>query len=102
MRQKLVYTQGILEGVTLERFELVLTNAAPLRNMDMTNAFVLLGHQEYLKRVTNFQASVDALTKAARQTNTTALAKAYTRMTDACFDCHRHFRREQFLRSGAP
>jgi hypothetical protein len=102
MRQKLTYAQGILEGVTLEKFDLVLTNAAPLRDMSMTNAFKRLGNPDYLQRITNFQMSVDALSAAAKQANVERTAKAYTKMTESCIECHRYFRREQFTKHGAP
>src|SRR5215207_5050849 len=96
MRQKLVYAQGILEGVTLEKFDLVLTNTAPLRNMSLTNAFLLLGNPDYMKRITNFQRSVDALNVAAKNQDLEAATKGYLALTESCVDCHRLFRREQF------
>src|SRR5436190_18390085 len=65
MRLKLGYSQGILEGLTLEKFDLVITNATALRSMSVTNAFLVLGNPDYLDAVTNFQKNVDALLKAA-------------------------------------
>ena len=98
MRQKLTYAQGILEGITLEKFDLVLTNAAPLRDMSQTNAFLLLRNPDYLKRITAFQATVDGLTIAAKNKDLDGATKAYVRMTEGCVDCHKLFRREQFAR----
>ena len=98
MRQKLTFAQGVLEGITLERFDLVVTNAAKLRDMSQTNAFVLLGNLEYQTYKTNFQASVDALTVAAKEQNHQKATEAYMKMTQSCFDCHKTFRREQFIK----
>lgn len=98
MRQKLTYAQGVLEGITLEKFDLVLTNATKLRDMSLTNAFVLLGNQDYQAYKTNFQTSVDALATAAKEQNNQKATEAYAKMTQSCFDCHKTFRREQFVK----
>ena len=97
MRKKLIYASGILEGITLEKFDLVTTNAAALRDMSQTNAFLLLKNPTYLALSTNFQVNVDALTEAARAKNLPAATAAYQRMTESCVECHKTFRREQFM-----
>jgi Cytochrome C''. len=102
MRLKLTYAQGVLEGITLEKFDLVITNAAKLRDMSQTNAFVLLLNQEYLAYRTNFQASVDALIAAAREQDSQKASEAYTKMAQSCFECHKTFRREQFVKARLP
>jgi hypothetical protein len=99
MRQKLTFAQGVLEGITLEKFDLVITNAAKLRDMSQTNAFVLLGNLDYQTCRTNFQTSVDALTAAAKEQNHQKTIEAYMKMTQSCFDCHKTFRREQFVKA---
>lgn len=98
MRQKLTYAQGVLEGITLERFDLITTNAAKLRDMSQTNAFVLLRNPDYQTYKTNFQTSVDALTTAAKEQNNQKATEAYLKMAQSCVDCHKTFRREQFVR----
>jgi hypothetical protein len=98
MRLKLTYAQGVLEGITLEKFDLIITNAAKLRDMSQTNAFVLLVNRDYQNCRTNFQASVDALTRAAKEQNSQKATEAYMKMAQCCFDCHKTFRREQFVR----
>src|SRR5262249_54549456 len=62
-----------------------------------TNAFVLLGNLDYQTCRTNFQASVDALTAAAKEQNHQKTIDAYMKMTQNCFDSHKTFRREQFV-----
>src|SRR5690349_15363028 len=69
MRHKLDYARGILEGVTLERFDLVVTNATWLRSMAVTNSFFMLGNEGYKAATTNFQIRVDALLDAAKDKN---------------------------------
>ena len=99
MRQKLNYSQGVLEGLTLEKFELVITNASLLRNMNLTNVFSLTRNQDYLARSTNFIRSVDSLISAGKDQNLERATEAYTRVARSCIECHKLFRREQFLKS---
>lgn len=99
MRLKLTYAQGVLEGITLQKFDLVITNATRLRDMSQTNAFVLLLNQEYLAYRTNFQASVDTLIASAKEENSQKASEAYMKMAQSCFECHKTFRREQFVRA---
>ena len=61
MRRKLGYADGILQGLTLEKYDLVYTNAIKLRNMNMTNSFVKLGNPQYRELAIKFQKSVEAL-----------------------------------------
>ena len=95
MRQKLTYANGILEGITLEKFDLVVTNAARLRDMSHTNSFLILGNPEYTKRIKSFQGSVDLLTAAAKDRDLEKATDSYQKVTAGCIECHRFFRREQ-------
>jgi hypothetical protein len=95
MRQKLAYANGILEGITLEKFDLVVTNAALLRDMSHTNSFFILGNPEYVTRSKAFQAAVDSLAAAAKDRDSAKATEAYHRVTAGCINCHQAFRREQ-------
>jgi len=99
MRQKLALASGVLEGITLEKFDLVVTNAVALRNMSQTNAFVRLQNPDYRQLTTNFQATVDALISAAKAKNLSGVTAGYQKLTESCVECHKSFRREQFVRS---
>jgi len=99
MRAKLDYARGVLEGLTMARFELVTTNAVLLRAHDYTNAFFFLGNPDYTARYTNFVRSVDRLLDAAKAENLERATLAYGEMTRSCVECHKTFRREQYLKS---
>lgn len=99
MRAKLDYARGALEGLTLAKFELVTTNALELRAHNYTNAFHFLGNPDYTARYTNFVRSVDRLLDAAKAENLERATAAYGEMTRACVECHKIFRREQFIKS---
>jgi len=97
MRQKLVYADGVLQGLTLEKYNMVLTNAIRLRNMNMTNAFVKLGNAQYQEQIHKFQKSVEALASSAQEPSLEHATAAYTKVIESCMDCHKVFRREQFV-----
>jgi len=95
MRQKLEYAQGVLEGVTLEKYELVVTNATLLRNMSITNAFLRLDMPDYRRAIANFQVTVDNLVNAAQQKDQVKTTEEYAALARNCVQCHKQFRREQ-------
>jgi hypothetical protein len=99
MRLKLGYSQGILEGITLEKYDLVVSNATLLRNMNLTNAFLALRNPYYLDNMTNFQARVDNLIKAGKDKDLGAATDAYSLTVGACINCHKLFRLDQFRES---
>ena len=100
MRQKLNYFQGVLEGLTLERYDLLLTNATLLRSMNFTNTFFALGNPNYMANITNFQDRVDALINAAKDNDQQKTADAYSQTVGSCLHCHKTFRAEQFRKNG--
>jgi hypothetical protein len=95
MRQKLTFSQGVLEGLVLEKFELISSNAILLRNMNLTNAYFMLGNQDYSRNIRNFQLKVDRLSRAARERNLKDASTAYSQVAESCVTCHKSFRREQ-------
>jgi uncharacterized Fe-S radical SAM superfamily protein PflX len=96
MRQKLVYSQGILEGLTLEKYELVITNANLLRNMTLTNSFTKMADPYYAKCIKDFQTRVDVVIKGARNKLLDGTTEAYSKMLESCVACHKECRVEQF------
>ncbi len=98
MRNKLDYAQKVLEGLTLQEFDLAVTNAVMLRDMSQTNVFSILKNVDYLASATNFTVAVDGLINAARSQDLERATEAYTRVTRSCVQCHERFRRAQFVR----
>jgi Cytochrome C' len=95
MRDKLPCSQAIVEGLVLEKFDLIKTNATIIRNMNLTNAFLILKNPLYLQGIAEFQAKVDALTNAAAEKDLDKAAAAYSEMVNSCVACHKQFRRDQ-------
>jgi len=95
MRQKLMLSQGVLEGLTLEKFDLVSKNAVRLHDMSQSNLWFTIKHPDYLVNTTNYQKSINALYLAAVDKNLPAATEAYTKVTRSCVECHRLVRLEQ-------
>ncbi len=95
MRQKLGYSQFVLEGLALEKFDLVAKNALHLRNMPLSNLWVTMKQPDYLASTTNYQRNVEALFTAATEKNLDAATEAYARIAKNCVECHRLVRLEQ-------
>ena len=98
MRQKLVLSQSLLEGLSLERYDQVQKSAVQLRKMSQTNTWSTLGNVQYRAQMTNYQANLDALWAAAGDRSLDAAASAYAKVVVNCVDCHRIVRVDQHLR----
>ena len=95
MRMKLAWSQNILEGLTLERFDAVSKNAIRLRDMTASNAWHVMRQADYMASTTNFQKNVDALYLAAVDKNLDGATEAYQQVMKSCVECHRLVRLEQ-------
>jgi hypothetical protein len=96
MRQKLGYSEKIVEGITLENYSLVISNGVQLRLMTKSNVWMELKSSVYLEKTGHFQTDVTAMLDAAGASNTPVLLKAYTQVTADCVDCHQCFRPDQY------
>ena len=95
MRQKLAYSQGILEGLAREKFDLVSKNAVLMRNMTQSNLWYRTRQVDYMRHTTNFQKCVDALYSGAVDKNLDAATDAYAKVARSCVECHRLVRADQ-------
>lgn len=95
MRMKMAWSDGVLEGLALEKFEMVSQNAIRMRNMTQSNMWFVMRQPEYLVQTTNFQKSADALYMAAVDKNLDASTEAYVNVMKNCVECHRLVRVDQ-------
>jgi cytochrome c556 len=95
MRQKLTYSQSIIEGLSLERQEMVLTNAAKLMYMTKSNSWMELRVPGYLEQTRKFQDDVLELGDEARARSNPGMLKAYVKVTGGCIECHQAYRPTQ-------
>ena len=95
MRQKLVYSQNVIEGITLDGPEMVITNGSKLMAMTKSNLWMKLSVQGFYDKTWKYQDEVMALTTQARLTNNAGMLKAFSNMTASCIDCHQVYRPAQ-------
>jgi hypothetical protein len=91
MRQKLAYSQGILEGLTLEKFDLVTKNAIRIRGMNLTNVWYWQKNPDYMGYLKNYQRNIDRLLNASTDKDLDKSTGAYQTVIQSCVECHRHF-----------
>jgi hypothetical protein len=102
MRQKLAWSEAVLEGLTLEKFDLVSKNALLIRDMTQTNQWFINKQLDYMTLTTNFQRSVNALYIAAVDKKLNEATEAYITVARNCVECHRMLRTEQRKNLGQP
>jgi hypothetical protein len=101
MRQKLAWSQAALEGLTLEKYDVVSKNSLRIRNMTQSNHWAVIQHPGYLTLTANFHRNADALYLAAQDKNLEAATDAYLKLTRNCIECHRLFRLEQLKQAAS-
>ncbi|GEM_PF-513723 len=99
MRHKLSYSQRIIEGIALENYDEIVTNAIHIWDMSQTNTWVVVKNPDYAARTANFQKDVLALIQEAHLKDTPGVLDVYARVTADCVYCHQTCRRAQFIRA---
>jgi len=102
MRQKLILSQGVLEGLTLEDYNLVATNSVKLRDMSANNLWLRIGHKESNTMTVRYAAHLKDLREAAESENLRKATEAYHKVIESCVECHRWFRTSQRDATSSP
>lgn len=95
MRQKLEFSKKVLEGLTLENFDAIATNARALKRLSEAAEWevpTIPNVNEYIVQTTEFQKAADELRQKARDKNLDGATLAYLRLTMNCVNCHRFVR----------
>jgi len=92
MRQKLDHAQSVLEGITLENFDLIAGHAAKLGALSQEAGWRAGDTPEYAEHSAIFRRNIEALKKAARERNLDSATLAYTKLTFNCVECHKYLR----------
>lgn len=92
MRQKLVHSQKVLEGLTMDDLEQVARHAQQISLLSQAATWQVLQTPEYSQRSTEFRRAVDALSEAARKRNLDGASLAYVEVTMKCISCHKYVR----------
>jgi hypothetical protein len=98
MRQKLQHSQRVLEGITLEDFELVAKEARKLSALSQDASWRAFNNPEYIQHTETFRRHVDALARAAANRNVEGATLAYFNVTMSCVECHKFIRGQKAAR----
>ncbi|MBC8353192.1 MAG: cytochrome c [Planctomycetes bacterium] len=94
MKQKLKYSQEILNGLAQEDYELITKNAMTMKGLNKIEAFVRQKPEGYRTQLKTFQFSVNELVRSAENENLDGAVLAFTQMTISCVNCHKQLRTE--------
>ena len=92
MRDKLELAQGILEGLSVENYDLITSRAQRLSAMSQQADWKVFENPDYEQQSLAFRRNVDSLTKAAKNKNLDGATLAYVRVTMSCIECHKYVR----------
>lgn len=94
MRAKLAHAQNVLEGLTVEDYELIDKAAQELSLASEDASWQVLQTEDYARQSAEFRRSCDSLRKAARERNLDGAALAWMEVTMKCVQCHKYVRDE--------
>jgi hypothetical protein len=89
MKQKLLNSKAILEGLTREDFKLIQDNAQTMQFMGYLERWLRKDAQGYKEQLHAFEYANAALVRAARDKNLDGATLAYTQLTISCVQCHK-------------
>lgn len=92
MHDKLELAQGILEGLSVENYDLIISRSQRLSAMSQEADWKVFENPDYEQQSIAFRRNVDALTKAAKNKNLDGATLAYVRATMSCIECHKYVR----------
>jgi hypothetical protein len=95
MRQKLEFAKNVLEGLTVENFDLIEKNARGMKRLSAAAEWEVASIpniDEYLPYTNEFQRLCDEVVKAAKEKNIDGATLGYVRLTTNCVNCHKYVR----------
>ncbi|EMI56058.1 hypothetical protein [Rhodopirellula sallentina] len=95
MRMKLEKSKAILEGLTLEDYEMVAANARSLRLLSLEAGWNVLQTKEYASQSRDFRRSTDLIAQAAEGKDINRATLGYVAMTVRCVECHSYMRKHR-------
>lgn len=92
MRQKLTHSQGVLEGLCIEDYKMIVENAKELAAISKAASWNVIETPEYAVYSAEFNRTVKDLAEAAEKENLDGATLAYVGMTVKCVACHKYVR----------
>lgn len=95
MQMKLEKSKTILEGLALEDFEKIASNAQLLRLLSMESGWNVIQTEEYAAQSQDFRRSADLIIAAAKDKDIHRAAIGYVALTVRCVECHSYMRKHR-------
>jgi hypothetical protein len=95
MREKLEFSKLVLEGLTVENFDMIAKNSRALRMLSAAAEWevpTIPNANEYVVFTGEFQRLCEELSKNARDKNIDGATLSYLRLTISCVNCHKYVR----------
>ena len=94
MRAKLDLSQGLLEGLVTENFELIDKNAKNLLALSIAEEWNISNDPLYIQHSKEFRQTVKQISKMANNKNLDGASLSFVQMTMSCMECHRFVRND--------
>ena len=95
MRAKLGHSQNVLEGLSLEDYDLIARGAQELSLASQESSWQVLQTEDYVRQSAEFRRACDNLRRAADTKNLDGAVLAWMEVTMKCVQCHRYVRDEE-------
>ncbi|WP_390173930.1 hypothetical protein [Rhodopirellula islandica] len=95
MRLKLEKSKAILEGLTLEDFDQIASNARSLKLLSTESGWNVIQTREYAEQSRDFQRATDLIAEAAEEQDIHRATMGYVAMTVHCVECHSYMRKHR-------
>jgi cytochrome c556 len=95
MRQKLMISKDVLEGLVLEQFTSIEKNARALKRLSEAAEWEIPSiprDSDFALFTSAFQRNADELVKQAKEHNIDGATLAYLKLTMNCVECHKFIR----------
>ncbi|TWU38408.1 hypothetical protein [Novipirellula artificiosorum] len=93
MHMKLDHSKAILEGLTMEDYDAILTNASALKVLSMESGWNVVQTEEYTTQSRDFQRTAQLIVDAAKEKDMSRATLGYVAMTVRCVECHSYMRK---------
>lgn len=102
MRVKLTQAQGILEGLTVEDFDQIETNASAMFLLTKAENWKASKDPQFIEHSNEFARVAEKLAQYAKDKNLDGASLTYIQLTLTCIECHRFVRDKAIHFRGSP
>jgi hypothetical protein len=92
MKKKLGHSQKVLEGIALNKYDMIAANAKELIQISKAVEWRVVKSPQYEIFSNDFRRACEAMILASKEKNIDGAALAYVDLTLTCVRCHKHVR----------